>query len=445
MLQQQLGPVGMISLGCAKNRVDSEIMLAKLAEAGYRITPRADQARIIIVNTCGFIQSAKEEAIDTILEMAQYKQDKCRYLIAAGCLTERYADQLQQEMPELDGILGVAQYDQIVPLIARIQAGERVVMVGDKTSLIDQPQRVLTTPSYTAYLKIAEGCDNRCSYCAIPGIRGGYRSRPMDSLVAEARLLAEKGVKELVVIAQDITRYGQDLPGHPHLVDLLDALGEVEGIAWLRLMYAHPTRVDDRLIQWIGAHPKACPYLDLPLQHADDALLQRMNRPYTQAWVREILAKLRATVPDIAIRTSLIVGFPGESEAAFENLMDFIGDARIERAGVFAYSPEEDTPAIGFPDPVPEEVAEARLERLMALQQGISRAYNDSRVGQVVEVMIEGFDEETQRYQGRSRFEAPEVDGVILVEAEDAALEPGQMIRVRLTAAFDYDMLGVMV
>lgn len=438
---QNPGTVGVISLGCNKNRVDAEVMLARLQQCGYQIVQDPAQAGILIVNTCGFIRSAKEEALDTIFEMAEYKtRGNCHILIAAGCLTERYADQLAEEMPELDAILGIAQYHRVDQAVQAVLDGKRPVWVGDKQTLLESHARVQTTPQHFAYLKIAEGCDNRCTYCAIPGIRGPYRSRPIAALLKEAEQLAQSGVKELVVVAQDTTRYGSDRPESGEtLAGLLRALCRIESLHWIRVLYAYPEMVDDALLQTILDEPKICRYLDIPIQHSADGVLRRMNRRSSGKQIRDLIARIRALPEPFALRTTAIAGFPGETEEDAQDLLRFIQEYPFDHMGAFAYSQEEDTPAAAMKQ-VTERIKKQRADRLMALQQQVSLAQKQKRVGSVCEVLVE-CKLEDGRYAARSMYEAPEVDGCILLTS-DRVLEPGRFVIARITGAIEYDLLG---
>ncbi|MDN5294211.1 MAG: ribosomal protein methylthiotransferase [Eubacteriales bacterium] len=437
-----MAKIALVSLGCAKNQVDGEVMLGRLEKAGHELVAEPAEADVVIVNTCGFIEAAKEESINTILELAQLKKRGLKGLVVAGCLAQRYAEELRQEMPEIDALLGTGDLDLVEEAVARVLAGDRPQLVGKGSYRLEGvAERVLLNPPHYAYLKIAEGCDNRCSYCAIPMIRGPYRSRPLPDLVAEARLLAEKGVKELILVAQDTTRYGLDLYGRRMLVDLLEALHQVEGLAWIRLLYLYPTHLDEELIAAIGRLPRVCPYFDIPLQHVNDEILRWMNRPITGKQIKSLLAKIREMVPDAVLRTSLIVGFPGETEEQFRELMDFVAAVEFDRLGVFTYSQEENTPAAAMTPQVPEEVKEERYHRLMSLQQEISRRKNRAKVGKELEVMIDGPAEgEEGLFAGRTRGDAPEVDGLVLVRGENLA--PGDLVQVRVTHAFEYDLMG---
>ena len=429
--------VGLISLGCSKNRVDSEVMLGILTQNGYTIVNDPAQADVILVNTCGFIQSAKEESIDAILDMARYKKGgRLKKLVVTGCLSQRYGREIRDDMPEVDAVLGVAEYQNLPEILEEAFRGERPLRTGECGRFLDTP-RLLTTPTYSAYVKISDGCDNRCAYCAIPLIRGSYQSRPADSILKECRLLAANGATELTLIAQDTSRYGTDLPGAPDLSGLLEQIHEIEGVHWLRALYCYPATVNGRLLDTIVRLPKMCKYLDLPLQHINQELLKQMNRRGSPELIRSLIEACRAR--GILVRTTFIVGFPGETEAQFEELLDFVRWARFDRLGAFSYSPEEGTAAAFMPDQIEEEVKKDRLDRLMTLQQGISKELNESRVGETTEVLIESF--ENGRYTGRSRLEAPEVDGVIRVKSR-RTLKPGEYVMVKITGASEYDLTG---
>ena len=438
-MSQSLKKVGLVSLGCAKNRVDSENLLGMLRARGMEIVADPAEADAIFVNTCGFIESAKEESIDAIFEMAQYKKTgRLKRLFVTGCLSQRYPDALLDEIPEIDGIMGVADYARLDEMLADAESGHRPCYTANGARFLKTP-RVLTTPPFSAYVKISDGCDNRCAYCAIPLIRGGYSSRPFDDIVAECRRLAEDGVTELTLIAQDTSRYGCDFgDGHYLLPELLEAVSAIEGVHWVRVLYCYPDSTDDRLLDAIARLPKVAPYLDLPLQHIDDDLLRRMNRRGSADWIKSRIAECRKR--GILVRTTMIVGFPGETDAQFQTLLDFVREAKFERLGAFTYSAEEGTPAARMPDQISEETKNARLDQLMMLQQAISMDFNESRVGTTCEVLVEGFDEETGRFYGRSILEAPESDGCIWLE--DADLTPGEYISVAITGAEAYDLTG---
>ena len=443
--------VGMISLGCAKNQVDSELMLGNLRESGFALVQNPEEAEILIVNTCAFIESAREEAIQTILEMAQYKDPeygKCRFLIVAGCLAERYPEEICRELPEVDGLVGINHYGDIAEVVnACLNEAESlpVCRLGKDygVSYMDA-DRMLTTPSGSAYLKIAEGCDNRCSYCAIPLIRGNFRSRPIESVVAEAKHLACLGVREINIIAQDTSRYGTDLYGKPALHTLMEALDAIEGIEWIRVLYLYPDEMAEDLLEAMGKCKKFVHYLDLPLQHISDSVLKRMNRRGTKAEICDVIGRFRKMFPDCIVRTSFIVGFPGETEADYQELYDFVQAFEFDRVGVFCYSPEEGTDAAEMEDQVPEAVKEARRAGLMELARDISLKRNQARVGTTVQVLTESVSDDGIFYIGRSYGEAPDVDGKIYFTSEEP-LNPGDMTSVRIVIGEEYDVTGVSV
>lgn len=442
--------IGLVSLGCPKNLVDSETMLGLIHEENYEITNDPSEAEIIIVNTCGFIESAKEESINTILQMAEYKKSgSCKYIIVTGCLSQRYAEELFNELPEADAIAGVEVYDEIGSIIKRVMNGERFIMLErSKPDVIYTSKetflpRILTTPSYTAYLKIAEGCDNCCSYCAIPKIRGPYRSKPMEQVLKEAKALVDNGVKELIVVAQDTTRYGEDLPGGKLLLaDLLKELNKIESLKWIRVMYCYPNNFTDELIETFASLDKVCKYVDLPLQHASNRLLASMNRYDTREEVETLLAKLRKRIPGIVIRTTFIVGFPGETDADFEELKEFVEQQRFENAGVFAYSQEEGTVAGAMPNQIPDEIKQERYHELMALQAQISEEIHKDTEGQTLEVLVEGVEEDgSGLHYGRSYREAPDIDGLVFIE-NPGDIEPGCFVKVNILQGFTYESVG---
>lgn len=442
--------IGVVSLGCPKNLVDSETMLGLIHEENYEITNDPSEAEIIIVNTCGFIESAKEESINTILQMAEYKKSgSCKYIIVTGCLSQRYAEELFNELPEADAIAGVEVYDEIGSIIKRVMNGERFIMLErSKPDVIYTSKetflpRILTTPSYTAYLKIAEGCDNCCSYCAIPKIRGPYRSKPMEQVLKEAKALADNGVKELIVVAQDTTRYGEDLPGGKLLLaDLLKELNKIESLKWIRVMYCYPNNFTDELIETFASLDKVCKYVDLPLQHASNRLLASMNRYDTREEVETLLAKLRKRIPGIVIRTTFIVGFPGETDADFEELKEFVEQQRFENAGVFAYSQEEGTVAGAMPNQIPDEIKQERYHELMALQAQISEEIHKDTEGQALEVLVEGIEEDgSGLHYGRSYREAPDIDGLVFIE-NPGDIKPGCFVKVNILQGFTYESVG---
>lgn len=434
--------IGMVSLGCPKNLVDSEVMLGLIREKQLEITNDPAEADLIIVNTCGFIESAKEESINTVLQMAEYKQNgSCKYLVMTGCLGQRYADELFESMPEVDAIVGTDSFTDIGWVIDQVMVGKRLKHLQKLESKnVAMPPRMLTTPSYMAYLKIAEGCDNCCSYCIIPQLRGPYTSRPFAEVLAEAKALADSGIKELIVVAQDTTRYGEDTTGKLLLPQLLHDLNALEGIEWIRVMYLYPNNFTDELIEAFATLDKVCKYIDIPLQHASDRLLDSMNRFDTREQVETLLNKLRTRIPGITIRTTFIVGFPGETEEDFEELKDFVEKQRFENAGVFQYSQEEGTVAGAMENQIAAEVKENRYHELMALQAGISEEIHQEREDAELVVLVEGFDEDNLAY-GRSTHEAPDIDGTIFIENAEG-LAVGDMVRVRILQGFTYEMVG---
>ncbi|HHV61855.1 MAG TPA: 30S ribosomal protein S12 methylthiotransferase RimO [Firmicutes bacterium] len=438
--------VGMVSLGCAKNLVDAEIMLGLLKEAGYNIVANEQEADVLIVNTCGFIEPAKEEAIDTILELARWKEaGNCKALVVTGCLSQRYGRELLDEMPEIDAVVGTGEFNGIAGIVDRVLSGERVFAVGVPEFLYDHRMpRLLSTPGHVAYLKIAEGCENRCSYCVIPAIRGRFRSRTMESVIEEARVLVDRGVKELILIAQDTTRYGLDLYGKPSLASLLRKLARIDGLTWARFLYTHPTGFTDELIETVATESKICKYIDIPLQHIDGEILRRMNRKPGPREIEDLIARLKRDIPEVTLRSSFIVGFPGETEAAFSRLLDFIRDTRFDRIGVFKYSPEEGTAAAEMPGSVPEDIKEERYRRVMELARRISREKNEGKVGRVLDVLIDGRAPESELLTvGRSQAEAPEVDGLIYIGNDRPPA--GEIRKVKITQAGDYDLVGEVI
>lgn len=432
-----------VSLGCDKNLVDSEVMLGLLTEKGYTITNDEQEADIIVINTCCFIHDAKEESIMTILEMAALKEQNLKALIVTGCLAERYKEEILEEIPEIDAVLGTTSYTSILEAVDQALAGKKYTHYEPVDYLPDNRnvQRMVTTGNYMAYMKIGEGCDKRCTYCVIPKIRGSYRSVPMEELLAEARRLAQNGVKELVLVAQETTVYGVDLYGKKTLPKLLKELCKIDGIEWIRLLYCYPEEITEELIQTIKEEKKICHYIDMPIQHCDDKVLQRMGRRTNQAQLREVIRKFREEIPDMVIRTSLITGFPGESSEQHENLLNFVDEMEFERLGVFTYSQEEDTIAAGFEDQIPEEIKEQRRDEIMALQQEISYEQDETLVGTEMKVLIEGYLYEDDIYVGRTYRDAPKVDGCIFVHAEEEIIS-GDFVNVRVTAAREYDLIG---
>ena len=434
---------GIISLGCAKNLVDTEVMLGLLRESGVELTKEPREADILIVNTCAFIETAKQESITTVLNMAEYKTTgKCRSLIVAGCLGQRYGQTLLDEMPEADAIIGTGAWHRIMEAVRETLKGKRVILVGENDTIYDaKTPRILTTPAYTAFLKIAEGCDNRCSFCAIPMIRGRYRSRTVEDIVEEAERLAKNGVKEFNLIAQDTTAYGRDLYGEPSLPRLLRELVKIEGVRWIRTLYSYPRFFTDELIDLIASEDKLVKYVDLPLQHADDALLKKMHRADTRASMEALLRKIRDRIPGVAVRSTFIVGFPGETDEQFSALCSFLEEQRFDKAGVFTYSAEDGTEAAALPGQISEDVMQQRYHELMSLQCKISEEINQSLEGKELDVLIEGSDEEQKNVvYGRSYREAPEVDGQVFVEGLENA-KPGEIVRVRVSQGFTYDVV----
>lgn len=436
-----------ISLGCDKNLVDTEMMLGLLNRDGHTFTDDEHEADIIVINTCCFINDAKEESVNTILEMAELKKEgRCKALIVTGCMAQRYKQEILDEIPEVDGILGTSTYDEIANVLNRVLegTGQQESCFHDLNALpvVDAP-RIVTTGGYYAFLKIAEGCDKHCTYCIIPSLRGSYRSVPMERLLKEAKALADQGVKELILVAQETTLYGVDLYGEKSLPKLLKELCKISGIQWIRIQYCYPEEITQELIDTIAAEEKICHYLDIPIQHASDTILKRMGRRTNRRQLRDMIARLREQIPDIALRTTLISGFPGETEEDHETLMQFVDEMEFERLGVFAYSQEEDTPAASFPDQVPQEIKEERRDEIMELQQEISFEKSESMVGRVLEVMIEGKVADENAYVGRTYMDAPGVDGLIFVNT-DLELMSGDFIRVKVTGAMEYDLIGEM-
>lgn len=435
-----------ISLGCDKNLVDSEVMLGLLDSKGYQIVDDETQADIIVVNTCCFIHDAKEESIQTILDMAQYKTEgRLKALVVTGCLAQRYQQEILEEIPEVDAVLGTTSYDKIVDAVEEALEGQGHVKMQDLDALpLVETKRLVTTGGHFAYLKIAEGCDKHCTYCIIPKIRGNYRSVPMERLIKEAQELAEQGVKELILVAQETTVYGMDLYGRKSLSKLLRELCKISGIRWIRILYCYPEEIDEELIQTIKEEPKICHYLDLPIQHASDGVLKRMGRRTSKAQLVEIIGRLRQEIPDITLRTTLITGFPGETKEQHEELLEFVDEMEFERLGVFTYSQEEDTPAAGFEDQVEEEVKEDRQAEIMELQQEIVFEQAESMIGREVLVMIEGKVADENAYVGRTYRDAPNVDGFIFVNTEEELMS-GDFARVRVTGAAEYDLIGELI
>lgn len=432
-----------VSLGCDKNLVDSETMLGLLEKSGHRFVDEEEAAEVIIVNTCCFIHDAKEESIETILQMAEYKTaGSCKALIVTGCLAQRYQKEIQEEIPEVDGILGTASFDEIVSVLDRILGGQQVAEMKSLEYLpCTDTGRLVTTGGHYAHLKIADGCDKHCTYCIIPKIRGNFRSAPMENILHEAEELVKNGVKELILVAQETTMYGVDLYGEKKLPELLEKLCKIPGLYWIRILYCYPEEITDELIQVMKEQPKICHYLDIPIQHASDKILKRMGRHTTKAELMDTIARLRREMPDIALRTSLITGFPGETEEDHEELMEFVDTMEFDRLGVFTYSPEEGTPAYKLPEQIEEEVKEDRRDEIMELQQEIAFDKANEKIGQVLTVMIEGKVADENAYVGRTYMDAPGVDGMIFVNTLEELMS-GDFVKVRVTGAYEYDLIG---
>lgn len=440
--------IGFVSLGCPKNQLDTEVMLHELMAAGYEVTPEETEADVVIINTCAFIESAKQEAIDNILDIAWLKEHHTlKAIVVTGCLAERYRDQIFRELPEVDAILGVGSIHNIVEAVEAVTVKKKKGSKRKYSSYLPNDEvklggdRVLTTPDYSAYIKIAEGCDNKCAYCAIPGIRGRFRSREMDDIIAEAKQLEALGVKELNVVAQDITRYGLDLYGEYKLASLLRKITEETSIPWIRLLYCYPDKITDELIAEMRDNPRILKYIDLPIQHISDNMLKAMNRHGDSAMVKEVIAKLRREIPDIMIRTTFIVGFPGETEADFTELCEFVKETKFDRAGVFTYSREEDTPAYDFPDQIDEQVKIDRQDILMREQLEINEENNKKMIGKAVTVLCEDFDPVSEAHFGRSANDAPEIDGKVYFKSE-MRIAPGSFVEVKIREVVDYDLYG---
>ncbi len=434
--------IGFVSLGCSKNLVDTEVMLRKLYDAGFEIVPDESEAEIIIVNTCGFIESAKQESIDNILDVAKLREwGKCRGVIATGCLVERYREEVMRELPEIDALVGVGSLEDIVEACNAVLRGEKYTSFRDKETAKLGGERILTTEDHTAYLKIAEGCDNLCTYCAIPLIRGKMRSRTIEDIVKEAKDLEELGVKEINLIAQDTSRYGLDLYGEYKLAELVRAICRETNIPWIRLLYCYPDKITDELISEMKNNPRLLNYIDIPIQHISDSVLRRMNRHGGEALIRETVEKLRREVPNVVLRTTAMVGFPGESEEDFEKLCQFVKDARFERFGAFTYSAEEGTPAADFDGEIDEQTKQDRYDILMQTQLTVTEEINETHVGKTLEVLCEGFDTVAEIYYGRSYMDAPDVDGRVYFTSKKK-LSRGDFVNVKINEALDYDLVG---
>ena len=437
--------IGFISLGCAKNQVDCERMMYRVQEAGHTVKGDIVGSDVVVINTCGFIDSAKSEAIDFILQTAALKADGLvGKILVTGCLSQRYQNMILEEMPEVDGILGTGSYTEIVPAIEALLQDEQVVDIGSIDAPEQETGRILTTPEHYAFIKIAEGCDNRCSYCIIPYLRGKFRSRQMDDVLYEARLLAASGVKELIVVAQDTSRYGTDLNGGKSLLpELLRELCKIEELKWIRVHYVYPDEIDDDFIEVMAAEPKIVKYLDIPIQHCNSKILKLMNRRGDGVFLRELFAKLRARIPGLVIRTSLITGLPGEGEEEFQELCEFLRDLRLERVGAFAFSPEEGTPAAEM-EFVDNEIAVKRAETIEMIQSSIMDDWCDSMIGKTLEVLVDGFDEEMEQFYGRSYADSPDIDGRVWIATEEPIRE-GQFVSVTIDGCVDGDLSGYMI
>jgi len=435
------------SLGCSKNLVDAEFMLGILNKHGYKLTNNDDKADVIILNTCGFIESAKQESINKIIELGKLKENRLKLLVVSGCLAERYHEELVREIPEVDAVVGTGNYNEIINIIndGLADYSKKIVKVGNVDSLYDESlPRYQTTPSHMAYVKIADGCDNHCTYCIIPKLRGKYRSRRIEYIEKEVQQLAQQGVKEIILIAQDTTQYGIDLYNDYKLYELLNVLSKIEGIEWIRLLYSYPERITDKLIDVLANNPKVCKYLDLPIQHCSDEILKKMNRRTSKQDLANLMKKLKNEVPGITLRTTLIVGFPGEEEKHFEELVDFVETTKFDKLGVFTYSQEEDTPAAKLPNQIDEEVKQERQRIIMEKQQVISLEKNNEKIGMVLDVLVEERFNDNNEYLGRSMGDAPEIDGLVYITAKDE-LKIGGIYKVYITQALEYDLMGEVV
>lgn len=435
--------VGMVSLGCPKNQVDAEIMLKKLVDAGYILVQEADKADVVIVNTCGFIEDAKRESIDAVLEMVDYKEDGLlQKILVTGCLAQRYAEEIFSEIPEVDGVIGIGANDDIVAACNSLfENEEQYSSFPEKEKLPLDGGRILTTPEYTAYLKIAEGCSNCCTYCAIPSIRGAFRSRRMEDIIEEANMLCEKGVKEIILVAQDTTKYGEDIYGELKLPELLNELNKIENLKWIRLLYCYPDRITDELIEAIAVNEKVCNYIDIPMQHADGKILKAMNRHGDKESLLALVEKLRARIPDIVIRTTFITGFPGETDDEFTTLSEFVNEARLDRVGCFAYSREEGTAAYDLPDQVDPEIAAERAEVIMNQQYRISEEKLEAFMGKTLEVLVEGYDPYTDSYYGRTYMDAPDIDNNVVLTS-GYRIDDGDIVPVEIFDKDEFSLIG---
>ena len=438
--------VGFISLGCSKNLVDTELAIGIFKNKKYNIVNDPKKADIIVINTCGFIESAKEEAINTILEMAEYKKGRCKYLIAMGCLVERYKEELEKSLPEVDLFIKFSEYNKIGKMIDKLVIGKIESEEQDYNRLENYIERVVTTGSKTAYLRIAEGCSNRCTYCAIPYIRGPFESRKFEEILAEANDLAKKGYEEIIVIAQDTTKYGIDLYGKSRLAELLEELSKIEGIRWIRFLYAYPETITDELVEIVSKNEKICNYFDIPIQHISNKILKRMNRKSDSESRKKLLEKIRTQIPDVILRTSLIVGFPGETNEDFEKLYNFVKEAKFDKLGVFMYSKEDGTPAEKMPNQIHGNTKKSRYNKIMSLQQGISKENLEKRVGKEYEVLIENKTFDNKYWIGRTKMDVPEMDGVVYIENKSNNKDLiNQFLKCQITEVRDYDLIGILI
>ncbi len=434
--------VGMVSLGCPKNQVDAERMLYLLRNDGYELVSDAALSDVVIINTCGFIESAKKEAIETILEFCTLKQEgRIKAVIITGCLAERYKDEILKEIPEVDAVVGIGSNEKICGIIKDVCKGEVITSFGSKESLCFDDKRIISTPGSFAFIKIAEGCDNCCTYCAIPSIRGKFRSREIDDIVKEAENIAAQGFTELVVVAQDTTRYGEDIYGEPKLAELLNRLCEVDGLKWIRTLYMYPERITDELISTIANQEKLVKYLDIPIQHCNSEILKRMNRKGNKQGLVDLIERIRSRIPDVVLRTTILTGFPGETDEQFEELCEFVRNVRLERLGCFAYSQEEGTAAAEFPNQIEEDIKERRCEIIYDIQMRISDEFNQSLLGDELEVVVEGFDRYAECFFGRSYMDAPDIDGKVFFTSKNR-LSLGEYVKVKVNDILDYDLLG---
>ncbi len=434
--------VGMVSLGCSKNQVDAEHLLFDLKQAGFELCVDSGECDVVVINTCGFIEAAKREAIENILEFAELKKEgRIKVIAVTGCLAERYRDELEKELPEADIVLGIGSNNELVDAINRALNGEKTVMFGEKENLALEGGRIISNLPFYAYIKIAEGCNNRCAYCAIPQIRGNYRSRKIENILEEARFFAENGVSELIVVAQDTTMYGTDLYGEKKLPELLNKMCEIDGVKQIRLLYAYPDKITDELIDTIANQPKIVKYLDIPFQHVSENVLRKMNRPGNKESALALVKKLRSRVPGIILRTTLMTGFPGETEKDFEELCEFMDEVQFERLGCFAFSPEENTPAADMPDQIDDEIKERRADLIMTKQMTVIENFNQKQIGKTLETVVEGYDKYAGSFFGRSAYDAPDIDSKVFFSS-DKLLSIGDYVGVLITDCMEYDLIG---